>query len=159
MALSGLLTIGLRDPLPQRCVGNLLRTIPAFGRDELRDAGASAGSEVTKPDCVQIERALESRGVAGDFSRAIAPRLEDRLGSLRADQREALLDGVAVASALHRETSGKLRESLQGLREVERMMGAFSGELSKLDEVLEVLAAYVQRMRSSGPRDSTQTLH
>ena len=39
-------------------------------------------------------------------------------------------------------------------------MGAFTGELSKLDEVLEVLAAYVRRMRTSnGDSSAGQTLH
>ena len=32
-------------------------------------------------------------------------------------------------------------------------------KLSKLDEVLEVLAAYVRRMRTTTPSDETRTLH
>ena len=42
---------------------------------------------------------------------------------------------------------------------VERLLGAFSGELEKLDEVLEVLAAYAQRMRAQPRRKSRHTLH
>ena len=35
------------------------------------------------------------------------------------------------------------------LQEIERMMHAFAGELCKLDETLDVLSAYVRRMRTS----------
>jgi hypothetical protein len=130
-----------------------------FGRGEgERDQGAArAAGEV--PDRAHVEAALAKRGVGDDLCPTLASRIESRLSGRSATEREALLDGVAIASVLHQETSGRLEKSLRGLREVERMMGAFSGELSKLDEVLEVLAAYVQRMRTTGAAESERTLH
>ena len=45
------------------------------------------------------------------------------------------------------------------LRQLERLMGWFATELRKLDEVLEVLAAYARRMRSSASDGGKQLLH
>jgi len=151
-----ILEAGIRRDVRMR--GSTMRW-SMFGRGEPYDARTPDRAETGKGDHPGIEEALEARGLTPDFSRAMAARIEPRLAALSPEQQEAMLDGVALASALHRETSRELESRLQGLREVERMMGAFSGELSKLDEVLEVLAAYVQRMRSSGGRDTAQTLH
>ena len=60
-----------------------------------------------------------------------------------------LLDGVALGCAALTGSSQGLEDSYRELREMERLMGAFSGELSKLDEILEVLAAYARRMRDN----------
>lgn len=107
----------------------------------------------------EIRAALEQRGVSTEFSAALASRAKERLDGLDVAHAGALLDGMAMAVELQQATHEQLTRSLRGLREVERMMGAFSGELSKLDEVLEVLAAYVRRMRSSGSGDQDRTLH
>ena len=53
----------------------------------------------------------------------------------------------------------RVERSLRDVREVERLLGAFSGELEKLDEVLEVLAAYAQRMRPQPAKRERRTLH
>jgi hypothetical protein len=106
-----------------------------------------------------VRAALSARGVPDAF---IAPLVERVVASDEARSPEtfaALLDGIAMALELQRSTQARLSESLRGLREVERMMGAFSGELSKLDEVLGVLAAYVRRMKSSGAAPTDRTLH
>ncbi len=57
-----------------------------------------------------------------------------------------------------RETA-KVQRSARDVREVERLLGAFSGELEKLDEVLEVLSAYAHRMRSKPSKSPRRTLH
>jgi hypothetical protein len=106
-----------------------------------------------------LQRALEARGIETDFSARLAARLGPRLTQHDGSVRDAMADGVAVALELQSETTNDLARSLRGLKEVERMMGAFSGELSKLDEVLEVLAAYVRRMKTSGAADPGRTLH
>ena len=100
-------------------------------------------------DIERIRAALETRGVSREMAELLGSRLEERLADLSGESTNALLDGVALALDLHQHSSVQVAQSLRGLREVERMMGAFSGELSKLDEVLEVLAAYVARMRTS----------
>jgi len=105
-------------------------------------------------DSAAIADALLSRGVAREFSDTLSPRLEARFASLDSPSRDVVLDAVAMSFVLQQEKSRELARSLKGLKEVERMMGAFSGELSKLDEVLDVLSAYVRRMRSSGSAET-----
>jgi len=96
-------------------------------------------------------RQLERAGLPRDFCDLVVPRLEPLLVGRSPEAAAALLEGVTLSFSAQHEFDEQLAASLRGLKEVERMMGAFSGELSKLDEVLEVLAAYVRRMRSSGP--------
>jgi hypothetical protein len=127
-------------------------------------AGAETDGEVTKPapslcEGEQIERALEQRGIQAELRPLLAKRLEAALGDHGEVSRAAMLDGVGMALGVQSEVSLELSRSLRGLRELERLMGAFSGELSKLDEVLEVLAAYVRRMRSSKPEEADRVLH
>ncbi len=110
-------------------------------------------------ETVPMRQALASRGVMPELVELVSPILEERAAGLSSEAHDALLDGVAMAFELQHDVSGQLAESLRGLREVERMMGAFSGELSKLDEVLEVLATYVRRMKNSGTSESIRVLH
>lgn len=127
------------------------------------DTSAPASEPVAEPRCgrsVTTWRAeLERRGVPTDFSRTLAERAHAYAATHGPEAASALLDGMAIAFEVEHATRDQLARSLRGLREVERMMGAFSGELSKLDEVLGVLAAYVRRMRSSGGAESDRTLH
>jgi hypothetical protein len=70
-----------------------------------------------------------------------------------------VLNGVALACSAMSDASQTLSENYKELREVERLMGAFSGELTKLDEILEVLSAYARRMRSSSSAPIPRVLH
>ncbi len=84
--------------------------------------------------------------------------------SLPTRQYEALIDGAVLASGVHCEVEGDSADSGDRVREIERMMQAFAGELAKLDETLEVLATYVRRMRTEQPEQPVavrgdQTLH
>ena len=45
------------------------------------------------------------------------------------------------------------------VKQLERLMVGCATELRKLDEVLEVLAAYVRRMRTSTDESGNQVLH
>ena len=137
-----------------------------------RAPGTTAASKATERlDGIRAE--LESRGVSASVSGPVAARLESRLeiGDDRAetsattpvDSYELLLDGVA--DALRVLDANSLmdvpgREDLSpepDLQEIERLMAAFVGELSKLDEVLGVLNAHVERMRSA--RSESGALH
>jgi len=109
--------------------------------------------------CEDVRAALERRGVSPAFAGPLARRALANEAHRDPARLEAMLDGIAIALELQRSTQDQLTRSLRGLREVERMMGAFSGELSKLDEVLGVLAAYVRRMRDSGSGADDRTLH
>jgi len=129
-------------------------------RGNASEAGSrrrAAGRAVPKEE---VQSALEAHGISHEFSARLAEQLEPRIAKLDAPAaRAAMIEGVALALDLQQETNHDVARSLRGLKEVERMMGAFSGELSKLDEVLEVLAAYVRRMKTSGATDPSRTLH
>ena len=116
-----------------------------------------AARPVPGPD--EIRAALEQRGVPEGMSSALADRMAEQLAGQDGKALAPMLDGVALAFDFQQTTQEQLTRSLRGLREVERMMGAFSGELSKLDEVLGVLAAYVRRMKSSGTHAPNRVLH
>ena len=125
--------------------------------------GASDGSADADPGAAiepsVLRRELERRGVPEEFSLALAERAAGYASSGGPAAVRAVVDGMSIAFEIERSTREQLTRNLRGLREVERMMGAFSGELSKLDEVLGVLAAYVRRMRSSGVAEPDCTLH
>ena len=107
----------------------------------------------------RIRADLERRGVATDFSEVLAVQLEHRLAGLETVAYEPLLDGAAAAYGIQCETRDGWSRNLRELKEVERLMGAFAGELTKLDEVLEVLTAYLRRLHSSSPQRAIRTLH
>jgi len=106
-----------------------------------------------------IRDALVRRGVPEPLVEPLARRLTAYTDGRDPARLAGVLDGITIALDMQKSTHDQLSKSLRGLREVERMMGAFSGELSKLDEVLGVLAAYVRRMRTSGTGESDRTLH
>ena len=117
---------------------------------------ADLGTDVpTARDRIRAD--LAARGVAPEFCEALSDRLESQVESFDAPSYLPLLDGVAAAYGVHEETSEALSSRLRELSELERLMSAFAGELSKLDEVLNVLAAHVGRMRSTTP--SNRILH
>jgi hypothetical protein len=92
---------------------------------------------------------LQSRGVAEDLSCKIAAQLCDQhdLDALSPSQYEAMLEGATLACGAHCEADEDSQATTGRVRDIERMMQAFAGELAKLDESLEILATYVQRMR------------
>ena len=99
----------------------------------------------------RIRADLEQRGVSAEFCEALSVRLEPQVTSFENASYAPLLDGVAAAYSIHEETSEALASRIRELSEIERLMSCFSGELSKLDEVLSVLAAHVGRMRTATP--------
>ena len=62
-----------------------------------------------------------------------------------------VLDGAALGYRAQNAVSEDLARSAVDLQEIQRLMSSFAGELLKLDEVLEVLAAYLRRMRTAVP--------
>ena len=69
----------------------------------------------------------------------LARRLEAQTGN-RARVGRGIDQGAVTAAAVQAEAHAWIAQHA-GRQEVERLLGAFSGELEKLDEVLEVLAA------------------
>lgn len=102
---------------------------------------------------------LELKGVAPDVSETLSGELLVRASELTSDGYDNLLEGVALTCRMHSGADLEIMRNACDVREVERMVRAFAGELGKLDETLEVLAAYVARMRSNLDSKETGTVH
>ena len=96
----------------------------------------------------RIRLDLERLGVADGLRDELSRRLEALSHNLSEDAYDAVLAGVALADALHREGAEARKRSTRDLGEIQRLLGAFSEEMRKLDEALQILSTYVQRMRS-----------
>jgi len=108
----------------------------------------------------RIRRDLVARGVSNDSAGKLARQLEQQVAAGGQDRYETLLDGAALAFRAQSEADdAEAEQSSRDLQEIERMMNAFAGELCKLDETLDVLSAYVRRMRTSSSPRSDRTLH
>lgn len=125
----------------------------------------------------RMRRDLSHRGVSPELSEQIAVQLcaRTRMDAMSPEEYDALIDGAVLACGAREEIAfdgatdaDAEAENAGKVREIERMMQAFAGELQKLDESLEVLSAYVRRMRTEPsrkppsvpkPRSGDQTLH
>jgi hypothetical protein len=105
------------------------------------------------------EARLIEGGLSDDSASRIAAQLEPAYTELGQGSAEALIRGASLALATRAGETATVARNRRDVREVERLLGAFTGELEKLDEVLEVLAAYAQRMRTQPNRSSGETLH
>jgi len=107
----------------------------------------------------RIRADLERRGLSPIVAERLSLRVEGRMGSQQGADYEALLDGVSLAAAAQEDATAEMSQQLRDLQEIERLMNGFSKELTKLDEVLEVLAAHVRKMRGNAPAPGERTLH
>jgi hypothetical protein len=98
---------------------------------------------------------LESKGVAPEFSQPVADRLADIAPDFSSGEYEAVLDGVAAAYGVHQRDFDTVGDVI----EIQRLMDGFTGELRKLEEGLQILSAYVHRMRTRATRGNAATLH
>lgn len=105
------------------------------------------------------EARLVEGGVSEEWASRIATQLEPAHAKLGRGSADALVRGATLTAAAQAGERAGIARNQRDVREVERLLGAFTGELEKLDEVLEVLAAYAQRMRDQPTRPSGQTLH
>ena len=121
------------------------------------DSARESLMEETK--CERMKRHLENRGVPSEWAVVLAARLEQRVEGLDRDAYELVLEGVADAFGGRWESRDALTDRLCEVREIERLMAAFAEELGKLDEVLEVLAAHVRRMRLRSEAAGSQNFH
>jgi hypothetical protein len=113
----------------------------------------------------RVSADLEARGVSPGRAAQLASQLSQGKSweRLSPEEYEALLDGASVTAAPEQGVAPTGEENVEQVREIERMMQAFAGELAKLDESLEVLSAYVRRMRElpvvKRPSSVRKTLH
>jgi hypothetical protein len=106
----------------------------------------------------RISADLQARGVSSAAADVLAGQMVEKL-SHGDETYDSTLDGVAIGLRAQDTISEELTRSAGELQEIERLMSCFAGELSKLDEVLEVLAAYLRRMRTTAPATGSRILH
>ena len=105
----------------------------------------------------RIRDDLEGRGVARDFSREVAARLERATSGLNEAEYDALLDGVAAAYGVHR--GERERGTRDDTTEIRRLVHDFAIELKKLDEGLQILSSYVLRIRDRTSEERPGVVH
>ncbi len=124
----------------------------AFWRRNPSEVGTTEGAvrqTALRPRTLEEwEARLLGEGVAPELAARVAPRLESLQLEFGRGASEALIQAAAATADALSEATATVERNLRDVREVERLLSAFSGELEKLDEVLEVLSAYAQRMRN-----------
>ena len=128
-------------------------------REQARTRDHDAPGEMPASLGQQISRDLVARGVSKDNAAGLARQLESQVAAGGEDRYETLLDGAALAFRAQSEADAEAEQCSRDLQGIERMMNAFAGELCKLDETLDVLSAYVRRMRTSSSSRTDRTLH
>ena len=122
--------------------------------DERREAPRQAAERGE-----EIRSELERRGLSEGFARAVAAQLEPFVAELPEEQFAAVLSGVTLAYGVHRRSIEAFRRTAAELDEVQHLLGSFSTELHKLDEAVEILAAYAARLRHATAPPPGRTLH
>ena len=107
----------------------------------------------------EIRSELERRGLSDGFARAVTAQLEPFVADLSEEQFAAVLSGVTLAYGVHRRAVEAYRRTAGELDEVQQLIGSFAGELAKLDEAVEILAAYAARLRHHTAPPPGRTLH
>ncbi len=130
-----------------------------FSKGDSVSAPAVAASRPVDPRGeAEWEARLQSAGIAKEWTARLAASLAESQRELGHGSSAALIRGAALAMAIQAESRVQVERNLRDVREVERLLGAFTGELEKLDEVLEVLSAYAQRMRPQKPGANTRRI-
>lgn len=104
------------------------------------------------------EARLVEEGIAAEWATRLAVSLATSHRELGHGSAAALIAGAKLTTEAHAAEQADVERNMREVREVERLLGAFSGELEKLDEVLEVLAAYAQRMRPKPSKGSARRM-
>ena len=135
----------------------------AYWRRRLRkELGLDRVSSISSAEPREIgdwEASLLEQGVAAEWASPLARRLSSLHREIGRGSAASLVRAAAATVEVQSEARAYVERNMRDVKEVERLLGAFSGELEKLDEVLEVLAAYAQRMRSKPARKTGHTLH
>lgn len=107
----------------------------------------------------RISSDLQIRGVSAPAADVVAGHVAGELEGQNPHDYARTLDGVALGLRTQSTLTDDLSQNAADRQEIERLMSSFAGELTKLDEVLEVLAAYLRRMRTASPASSSTILH
>ncbi len=130
----------------------------------MRSKAQHSGVAVTVEECREgrvrkIREDLQTRGVDVATAEMLSAPLASLLERQGPDGYEPMLDGVALACSPQGEDSECAASRAGEFQEIERLMGSFTAELNKLDEVLQVLAAHLSRMRTTATSDSQRVVH
>jgi hypothetical protein len=130
-------------------------------RNDLADGATGRAGLVQVEPCriEEWEARLVEEGVSSEWALQLARKLEPLHHELGYSSAATLIRAATAAVEVQAEAHAYVEWNMSEVREVERLLGAFSGELGKLDEVLEVLAAYAQRMRTKPAKKAAHTLH
>jgi hypothetical protein len=131
----------------------------AFWRRRRTTATTSANAHAEPRRLEEWEARLNDEGVSAEWASPLARRLEPLHNEFGQGSAATLIRAAAAAVDVQSEVRAYVDRNMRDVKEVERLLGAFSGELEKLDEVLEVLAAYAQRMRNKPAKKPRHTLH
>ena len=155
--MNGVVLTGPRaaSPDPPKSKRALSSPISMVTRIGMGSPPAPSSSSRVSSSCTRLAASGRSSAVIPQIAERLAPSYAD-LGKGSAT---ALVEGVALAVEVQAEVQADVERNMKDVREVERLLGAFSGELEKLDEVLEVLAAYAQRMRAKPAKATRRVLH
>ena len=107
----------------------------------------------------RVSRDLQLRGLSASAADALAESVACNVEGQSPHDYARTLDGVALGLRVQSRLTDDLSKNATDLQEIERLMTSFAGELNKLDEVLEVLAAYLRRMRTVSPARRSTILH
>ena len=124
---------------------------------EALGGGDARGAEDASVE--EWESRLVEEGIGSEWAAPLAERIAPLHRELGAAAVAPLLRATVATVEVQAAAQAHVERNMRDVREVERLLGAFSGELEKLDEVLEVLAAYAQRMRAQPARKDRHTLH
>ena len=102
---------------------------------------------------------LVALGLDDEEAAGIADRVVERLLERGLDAYAEIMAGVEMAATDRCAAQAELVQAQTDLQKIERLMGGFATELSKLDEILEVLATYVRRMRMDAGEIDDPTVH
>jgi hypothetical protein len=102
---------------------------------------------------------LQSRGLAAPAAGLLAEQVAAGLVGQSEEDYARTLDSLVLGFRAQCSVGEHPSSREADLQEIERLMSSFAGELTKLDEVLEVLAAYLRRMRTACPGGSSTILH
>jgi vacuolar-type H+-ATPase subunit C/Vma6 len=113
------------------------------------------GKDLALPerDRCDIAEDLERLGIRGALVTRLAARLEERCQDLEPEAYAAALEGAIAAF----DATGSAEA--EDVREIQRLMEGFAGELQKLEEGLRIVSAYVVRMQERAKRDREGLLH
>ena len=109
--------------------------------------------ELPVRDRCDIAEDLERLGLRGAAMARLATRLEASCQDLDPDAYAAALAGAVAAF----DTTGS--SEAEDVREIQRLMEGFAGELRKLEEGLRIVSAYAVRMQDRARRERRGLLH